>query len=342
MQRLRPLWYSKVLGELLGVKSLAVVLQRNFEILRTSGSDLKRTAADEAAFLGISPSHLSRLVNGKVPLTDKLVERFAAKFGAEDQEYEERVRSELLEVRGDKRSAQATNISSITVDEVARLFERLSKRECLLCVDYRDIPQATDRGHYPRMADRAVDAVNKGLSFALFQPFGTPDAISKKLGTVISASKDSPDTKPLRDAYGYLLKIAEDVRDIYIKMRDKVNGAHKDRIVLYEYNGVPSIFSCGIASRLFYACSYEEKPYIERFYEWVVAASKHDGEHYFIERDSSSINLTAIRQQFHPIPDYWLKNNFTLPKSQLQQAYDQFVGIRSIEGNRGLVWQVHE
>jgi transcriptional regulator with XRE-family HTH domain len=333
------------------MKSLAEILRENFERLRDSGAVIARNAAAEAEFLGISASHLSRLLNGKVPLTDRFIDKLASYFAKEDREYKEKVRAELNASKEEKPANRPFEIASIFIEEVGNLFDTISHPRSLLCVDYRDKPQAGDRGAYPKLAGRASEAVAKGLSFAMFQPFGTPEAIAEKLRSIATAEAETEteegyvDYDPLLPAYTYLYQVASEVRRVYYKMRKKAAEEQgKGQVVLYEANYKdPSIFGCGISSRLFYVSSYAKDRHTEKFYEWVVGASKPEGEHYFIERDNRSIDLAAIRQQFHPIPDYWLKNDYRLPENndELEAAYNAFKGISNIEQG-GLIWKVLE
>ena len=323
------------------MKTTADLLKEWFSGAREEGVKVGNTVGDEAAFLGVSAGHYSRIRNGKAPLSEEIINKILDRFAKDDAE-REHLRAQLIEAQGGKAATPAPDMEEFSVEKNARLFDRLSRRGSLLCVDYRDLPQATPRGAYRKMAEKAGEAISMGLSFAMFQPFGRAEDILERQRQVAADFKKYYDAKSLLEAYSYLAKLAIAVREVYEFMKGLAGGGAEGHIVLYEAKVVPSIIACGINSRLFYA-EYDDEDgrHHKEVYEWVVAASHPSSKHFFIERDQNSINVTAVSQQFYPIPPYWADNEYRLPDTDvlLKRAFESF-GESELESGRDL-WKVY-
>lgn len=325
------------------MRTVADILDEWFAEARVAGRGVGKTVRDESKFLGVSSGHYSRLKNGKSPLSEDVLEKIIKKFGKgeveraqlKDANREQFSKYVMPRTRAGAHRAGRFLLASMTeefsVDEIVHLFGRLSNRGSCLCIDYRDLPQATPRGAYRKMAEHAGAAISKGLSFAMFNAFGTEEAISEKQSRVTSGAMNFYDPQALVDAYSYLVRLAVAVREVYVYMKNFADefagGKPEGQIVLYEAEVAPSIIACGISSRLFYAeYDDEEGRHHREVYEWVVAKGSPDSRHLFIERDDISIDVNAVSQQFHPIPAYWSSNSQTLPTTdaQLEQAFRQF------------------
>jgi hypothetical protein len=333
------------------LESVAEILEECFAKARAAGAVIGTSTSDEAVFLGISAGHLSRIRNERVPLTDEVIAKITSAFAEGNKKYSEALREKLTRIKmlaharvktgvREKRLSSSSATSTPTkysIENLDSLFERISSPGSLLAVDYRDLPQARKGGRYPKFGLKAAEAVKKGLSLALFQPFGSPETIFEKETLIEETLKktnalDKPEGKAFLDACHYLLDLAVGVREFYRYVTDEANrgGGGEGSIVLYEavriHNGKeeisPSLAACGIQSRLFYAEYSDSIRSYKEVYEWVVA---HPDEDCFIQRDNLSINLAAVRTQFSPILTYWENNKGKLPVGeQVDKAYEEF------------------
>jgi len=330
------------------MSSVAQILESAFEKARKSGEKIGKATAAEAQYIGISPAHYSRIRNARVTLSSKLIDQIVEVFAAGDSEYAGKLKDELWAARGESAQKdggfpQRPTTDKYSVENIATLFNKLSHRNSLLVVDYRDWPQAIDQGAYPHMADKASEAINAGLCFALCQPFGSAETLFEKHNKLAEAIKekqlhDKSQARSFLSAYSYLYDLAMRVREFYEQMRKKTaNGL--GQIVLYEADVAnPVLTASGIQSRLFYADFYEDtRPrHQTKIYEWVAVLGD---EHAFVERSNLSLNIDAVKLQFNPIPAYWETcEEKNLPKrlpsgSELDKAYEEF-GTESLFGEK--------
>jgi hypothetical protein len=325
------------------LETVAEILAESFANVRSKGKVIGTSTAEEADFLGISPGHLSRIRNERVPLTDDVIDKIVFAFTKGDRKRSDLLRERLTQAKmvthsrikvaaGDKRLATLPSLfSEYSVQQVGTLFQRLSVPNSLLAVDYRDLPQARKKGRYPKFALAAAEAIKKGLSFALFQPFGSAEKILEKEAFFRESFPAQPNARPFLDACHYLFDLATGVREVYefIKFEAERDGRCEGSIVLYEAvrlqdgKEVPlSLAACGIQSRLFYADYSDSLRHYREVYEWVVT---HPDSDCFVQREEASINLAAVKTQFSPIIEYWEKDKTKLPVGkQVAEAYADF------------------
>lgn len=310
--------------------SIRAILDDAINKVTASGAADLTKQADAARFLGVSPSYLSKLRSGKQALPVKSAADFARRLSNGDADIEEALRASFLEASGLGPGSQATpHLVEPDVqprDQFARrveqFFAKLAQPNRLLCVDYRDLPQAVPDGPYPRAARFAGEAVAKGLSFAMFQPFGTEEELKRE-------RNNASDNDPFYNLFEYLFDLAREVRQVYREMKRiaKRDGA-LGSIVLYEATSVfrdeakpvpldPT--GCGIQSRTFFVDYEENARHIAKVYEWVVA----EPEHFFVERSSQSIHVQAVREQFSPVTSYWSEHHDLPKQKDLQEWYDK-------------------
>lgn len=291
------------------------ILEEALSNARAKGLIKGSTNVEEAEFLEISPALLSRLKGNKAGLTDSKIKSIAAKLGGDDSSYREQLERELFFSRDETKAMlpSSTSRASLLVSSVEDLFRRLSNPDSLLCVDYRDLPQTVDGGEYPLLADEASKGIAAGLSFAMFQSFGTVEDLESDL---IQSIKNK--TRRQLQGREYLLRLGETVREVYHKIKSKVRefeveGVKPGQVVLYEAKNLVSVTGCGINSRLFLInCADENGRYDKQIYQWIDGL---DGDDYFIRRDNSTLNQEAVSQQFFPVTDYWTFNNRKIPES---------------------------
>jgi transcriptional regulator with XRE-family HTH domain len=297
-----------------------------------------RTLAQQSKFLGISSGSLSQLRNAKSKLSPEVIEKIASAVASTGIAEKDEVKNEFSQASEAK--AESKPAQSISGDDlwkaVWEFFKRVSNRESLVCVDYRDFPQTSKDGPYPDLANAAAAAVADGCCFAMFQPFGTVRELEEKL---IKAVKEHQPP----EGYTYLLGLARKVREVYGEIKaaaeERLRAVGREeecQIALYEARVALPIAACGISSRMLYASYVEGKPprRHERVYQWVAGARDLD---YFIERDKTSVGLEAIAQQFNPITLCWSPEK-GLPRTNV----DLETEFKNCKLDEELMWKVWE
>lgn len=302
---------------------------------------VKRSVLAEAAFLGVSGPYLSRLRNQKVPLTREMAQKIAECFSKFTPTA--KLLRELDALIGIKSPSQIVQKSErldgkYSINEAAKLFEKLSRPKGLLCVDYRDLPQATRDGAYPWLAERANEAVKAGLCFAMFQPFGSVESINALVTNLASETNiDHKGAAIALDFANYLKKLAEEVREVYKIMAADTEGG-PGHIVLYEADRSHSVTAAtGFQSRIFWTNYFDGEKRQKQLFEWVTCPNN---EHFFVERSKDVLDYDAVRFQFHPVPEYWEENG-TLPgtEAELHKAYAIY-NMSTLFDERFLKWKI--
>lgn len=332
------------------------IIEREFNNARQKGLSIGKNAADEAKHLNISSPYLSRLRNERVPLTQEVIQKIIVAF--DDYSDSEQLHAELNElITKQTHSYKIASENSVfdesgkyTMEKAEEMFEKLSGEKSLLCVDYRDFPQANEDGAYPELAIKAGKAVKNGLCLALFQPFGNLDNLYLMKDKFEECERENSSknfelsirAKRFKKSYLYLIELASEVREVYKRMKKSAGGDSENRIVLYESaNPCPNITGIGIQSRLFLANYYDGQQRFDKIFEWIAVEGN---KHYFFERWDKSISATALYAQFNPIPTYWENNDRKLPttKKELETAYTNF-GLDSILGKQNvkeMKWEI--
>jgi hypothetical protein len=307
-------------------KTFKEILDENFSTARVKGVFESETNEAEASKLGLSPAVLSRLKNNKAFLTDARVKDIAerlTKILGEDKGYQERLEEDLLLSREDAKPNIISTISGASrlIRSVKDLFDHISNHDSLLCVDYRDFPQTTAGGEYPRLADDAAKAIAHGLDFAMFQPFGP----FKELEAAFKKSTETEKWK--RSGRGYILRLAEYVREAYTNIKKRVDAkternTEKGDIILYESTRILDVPACGINSRLFYVNSMKETGFQDQqIYQWV---NGRDDDDYFVRRDINTLSQDAVSETFFPVTNYWLKHKkLPVDDGELEKAVNE-------------------
>lgn len=285
---------------------LSDLLDREFRLLcdrqglETSGFESVERKADH---LGLSQSHLSRIRSGKSGLTKKMAEQIANRLRSDDPTEAERLAVQLLEATGilGTGGVHTAGERRWQLEAVEDLFQRLSRPQSLLCIEYRDFPRADSRGKYNQYAVNAGQAIAGGMCMAMFQPFGRRFEKSEK-----------------KEYHGfwvreYCERLLRKCRDVYERMKEaaiqhgrelKLGEAElkqiEQRIVLYERDGAPFLWS-GIQTRLFFAQIPCDNHTNREVWEWVAA----QGEDLFVRREPDSVPTEAIADQFFPVTQFW-------------------------------------
>lgn len=280
------------------------------------------TSEHLASKIEISAAQISRLRNGKVNVSDNVIDKIFNLLKDQDASFAEEIKTSLQNLR-DRLSPSAGVESGRgeAIKPIEDFFAVLAKsKHSILCVDYRDSPQV---GTIPYLADVVAYAINKNLSFAMFQPFGSQEKLldmhEKYVKKIREATDVNEDDTITAQAYFHLFKLAHAVRLVYSAIKTKVN--RKDHIVLYEAERKDySLNAIGMQSRLFYARYELDRIWTTKAFDWV---SGTDDRHFFVERSSRDISFDAVRTQFYPVLSCWDKNNsFTLPDNNaLDNAY---------------------
>jgi len=273
------------------------------------------TLGSLAEHLGVRQDQLSRLRTGSLRLSARLADRIAAVFEPRDPARASALRTELLAARSQGPERSSDSRPDLVV-ALRKLFGNLAERRGLLCVCYRDFPQGL--GEFSETATIAGEAVARGMTFALFQPFGSLEVLERE-----SVKRGTREPLAVRD---YRRLLADGVRSVFEKMRSNARKAAAKaapgQMALYE----PATLHptpCGFATRLFYTAYLQHDQGLrEQLYEWV--AGTQPEEHRFVERGDPQL-VKAVAGQFHPINTWW-KEKGTLPvtNGQLEEAFSLF------------------
>ncbi len=307
----------------MGGASLSEILAREFSRLAEMQPEVT-TYEGQAKFLNLSKGHLSRLRRGRVPLTTATAAHIASRL-AQFEEHRRALEAELFPLTAES-SASSAMWRATFVDAVRSFFASTGGND-LLCVEYRDLPRAEQDGQYPELALAAAEAVARGLTLALFQPFGY---------RTIENPRDAD-----ADLATYLNVLQRRVRRVYRQMADLAMkllppGQVSDKIVLYERSREIELLS-GIQSRVFHL---QDRGGAYNVWQWVVGADRE----YYIEWAQSVTDARAFRRQFQPVVWYWQKHG-VLPNqnSTLDHAMRQFDASEGIaESSRGAAWTVYD
>jgi transcriptional regulator with XRE-family HTH domain len=325
-------------------RSVMSVLAERFEALRASGTmQLERTAAAEANYLGISASYLSRIRGGKAVITEEFIQKIASRFEPHD---EERRRALLTELEAARETMPERALSvaepDISPNAIIDFFDRIAQPGSLLCVDYRDLPQATSTGPFPQTAVEAAYAVAHGLCFAMFQPFGPVEQLRELLVRALEHSGHDRMFPCIR-LYEYIFQLAVRVRQVYTEMHAEVQKHDQPlgQLVLYEAKHVPeTLVGCGIQSRVFYVDYTHALRHYSEVYEWVAGENRH----YFIHRAGDSLNADAVREQFHPITTHWIAEQrsarpcIPMTNDELDEIEQRLDGSKGLPRSKWRVW----
>jgi hypothetical protein len=313
------------------------IITEKFATLAASSHRKAFTSPEQAAYLDISDGHLSRLRHGKVQLSPGLAERIAHKLEPESKLHRDALKDLLLRAAGASSVASPEEETSISIVEAASLFSELSQEDALLVVTYTELPQAIAGAPQSRLAKAAGEAVAHGLSFAMFQPFGTLEGIERLRARLI-AKADERDFPPPLQVISYMSTVADNVRKVWNDMRSAAEVEHQrmtevgddqasGSIVLFEATAPPSGAYVGVHPRQFFAhYRTQEDQWTQRAFEWVVGKNE---KHYFIEMDHSAIDPVIIRDQFYPITTDWIKKCSDDGIGRLPQNQDELADIYS-------------
>jgi hypothetical protein len=282
------------------------------------------TNAARAAFLKLPPLQLSRLRTGflklRQPRAEQIAERLASLASSGEQaDRKERLLREML--RLDDEPVPTRRLLP-TIDAAIDLFERLSRPNVLLCVEYRDEPRAGYGSKFETIGELAGKAIAKGLHFAMFQPFGSDlECVSRMTSLPIAVRMGAS-------------RLIDEVRNSFRKMLEaaceegKRDGVSEEdvrkRLVLYERNSrrdskrVDCLGPVGFQSRLFYARIPREYGTDVEIWEWVSMRPPRDDPDYpdlFVRREG--LSEPAVLQQFFPVTAYWEMHK-TLPTTDAE------------------------
>jgi hypothetical protein len=327
------------------------------EIIQKNEHNIKNVG-DFANKIEISAASLSRVKSDKAALTDNVIKKIFEYLATNNLEYANNIKERLEKVRP-KQNMLEHSSGNVAIDSYAKLLKKLSQENSLLMVDNRDFPVSLDR--YPYLDDLTVDAVNKGLNIAMFQPFGSRSNLIKRRNLLseksVSVAHDLyGNVDEIVNAYDYLIRLASRVNNLFWNFKNAIESKEKatgqkalGEIVLYEaayhitsdenapLEALPSVVAGGIMSKLFYASFLDLTTYKTKIYEWV---SAQNDELFFLERSNETLNFNAVKLQFSPIPPYWEKYK-RLPKTekQLVEAYTEF-GLEELFQEKELVkWE---
>ena len=229
----------------------------------------------------LNATHLSRVRTGRVNLSMHVAQQLAGAVAPDDPKEREELVTQFLAVSSDT----ADNRTSI--QQFKDLMARLSHPNTWVCVEYRDLPRASEGGRYEDIAEVVGKAIKAGLCFAMFQPFGSEEGDAHKARHLPPAVRS------------YLYNVIGEVRAAYAKLAMAAENAGvkeedvRRRLVLYERMDGTGL-TMGFQSRLFCAKLPDRYGPIHEVWEWVAAP----GEDLFVRRD---IDSKAVSQQFFEV-----------------------------------------
>ena len=293
------------------------------DLLNNLFGEIAKTNARQAGLIGFDKARLSRLRTGSLRLTEFVATQLAKnlvecnqltgtgigdKTGLCEQLMAAARETERAKEETQRKEAEAQrkekNVASI--QQAIDLFHDLSKKKALLCVEYRDLPVTIAGNKYSALAALAGEAVAKGLSFAMFQPFGNdPEAFKNCLPSEVRRYRADIIDK-VREIHWEMIKAAEAAKEKLEATKELDDTQDqvdiKKKLVLYERGqGADPI---GFQSRLFYVVIPEDNIRERReIWEWVSTA---DGQDIFVQR--GNLEPAAVYQQFFEVTAYWHEN----------------------------------
>ena len=285
---------------------------------RGQGEAWCKSKGDQAAALGVRPSHFSKILQGRV--TDNAARRMAEEIWADAPQEQKRFAEELKQANEalvhqkaitsclDLRPEERELFRDRFVNEVELFFGRLEQAASegtptLLLIEYRDFPGTERQSKYADLIAPFAQAVEAGLWVGIFQPFGPPQEDMR-------LAKGSQGEVIPRAVRVYRDELAVRVRSVCRDLKKRCGKEARQRVVLYEAKDYPPGLS-GIQSRMVFV---EYKMGVEfRRETWESISS--DLYDVFLRRDPETLNWAAFVNQFHPIYEYW-RSHERLPISE--------------------------
>jgi hypothetical protein len=331
------------------------------EIIQENEQDIKNVG-DLASKINLSAASLSRIKSEKASLTDNVINRIYDYLKEIDVRYAENIKVRLDKIKSKAEMAGLSSGNS-AVDSYAKLLTKLSQENSLLIVDNRDFPVSLER--FPYLDELTVNAVIRGLSIAMFQPFGSRTNLIERRNLLSKKSVDISrdlymNVDEIVNSYDYLIRLASTVNNLYWNFINAIKSKEEQtdkkalgQIVLYEaeytlpkdesvksneegepQGAIPSLVASGIMSKLFYAYFLDSTAYQTKIYEWVSAQNE---ELLFVERSNATLNFNAVKMQFNPIPAYWKKyQKLPIYDTELKEAYSEF-GVEQLFKEKELI-----
>ncbi len=305
---------------------LSTLLDREFKrrATETGSQSSFKTLDEQAFFLGVTASWLSRLRNGRARLSIELSKQFADRLRGDREErkdllHELQIAAEILE---DNSPLRFKRVHEVEVDSggalhsVQSFFEWLStKKSAFVACEYRDHPRTHADGRYSPAAGDAGRAIfESDITFAFFQPFGPPEQY-ENLNENFYHCREVRNylfrlTNYARNAFHRILAAALDAATDAGVKKDEDLLKICERIILYERNSriYPTNFLSGLQSRIFFLKIPEPKlgEAPKQVFEWVACAG---GRDFIFERDATSMPPEVVGDQFFPIVSFWEKHN---------------------------------
>ena len=303
--------------------SLGKLLDEQFSALDVE--DSHRARAD---WLDTDPATYSRILNGRMKLTQRRALDWATRLVPGDPTASLDLARALLESEDVKPPAMTVGQfcdrivaegGAVPAERISELFQALKGediRKPLICVEYRDLPRAGPASKYEGLSHLVGDAVANGICFAMFQPFGE----SIKLPTMVGPRE----TAPSINTATYMLQIQDkcrlayqsfqqDALNILAETRKKSGRSLKEdeatvarRIRLYERVESRPALGLGFQAKLFYVVYYTKTSdgttvRHERILQWV-STPRRD---LLLYRGEAELNPDAIRDSFYPVGHFF-------------------------------------
>lgn len=251
----------------------------------------------------------SRIVNGRIPLTRKRAEAWAAELYPDDPSAATQFATRLRADTAD--NGAPVNVhhffdqmvrsgGAVPAERIADLLKALREVDNpLLLIEYRDIPRAGQEAKYQSLGEDLGKAVAHGLSVGMFMPFKSPSPTP--------ADADEGQSKAVK----FMTEVRDECRLAYRTFRRNARahlpkkrfGEVKERLKLYEPDDevLPTLGS-GFQAKMFYlqydTSDGETVIRHHRILQWVATPTRD----HLIYRGELLINPAALRDSFFPVP----------------------------------------
>ncbi len=299
-------------------ETLDAILTERFEACVDSTQRSAHNKGALARFLGLSEGHLSRLCHGRVRLTKKFAKQFALKFEPNNPLLRKGL-EELLLSNAEVAYSKPRPTENISLTSMIKIINELSCPGALLIAIHTHPFTGADIDGIDKILGKAVA---RGLSLAMFQPFGT-------IEDIMDLEKTTPPNTFLAPAgiRSHWCTVAENVREYWSSIK---RAAEKERdnakpddgpgsVVLYEKASPTTNLIFGSNETMFLA-RHKDEDNVWNDQVFVLAAGIK--RHYFIEISPSAIPPSVVRHQFHPITTDWVQQRSDTVSPKLPTSAD--------------------
>jgi hypothetical protein len=300
---------AKTLKDLL-VNALDHLLDHNGSLSGAPTDSPPSTWSDRqiAKFIGISPSHFSKVLKGQSQLSERLADSIAVTLSPGLGSVAQKQLKEHL-LRTIRNTPSAKDAFHKFLDPlVAAADDWTHKKRAggdepmageappLLIIEYRDLPRAESQAPWQTLAKTLGEAVAAGVHVALFSPFGKPPLTREQNAVAY------------QEVRAFREQLALAARAVYMQIRAYAESAAEStgrpvsgEMTLFEAK-VPSFH--GFQTRIFLRKWRESNGNLHSdVWEWIAAQNKE--EDVFLKKDVNAVPPSVVFWQFRQLAAYW-------------------------------------